>query len=93
MRLLEDIAGPPPDVPLQIIEDSNCAKFHHEQVRFPRSRKVRMRRKWAKNPRNWRDRMEPLCIQVKGLGYVCHPLIANHIRKNLSEGGPSERGD
>jgi len=27
-----------------------------EQFRFPRSKKVRMRKKWKKNPANWRDK-------------------------------------
>jgi len=28
--------------------------FERVQVRFPRSKKVRIRKKWSKDPRNWR---------------------------------------
>ena len=40
------------------------------QYRFPRSRKKRIRRKWAKRPENWRLRMEFGAAVVNGTMYV-----------------------
>ena len=32
--------------------------MEQEQFRFPRSKKTRIRKKWAKDPRNWRTKHE-----------------------------------
>jgi hypothetical protein len=40
---------------LQIIVDDNATLIPARvQIRFPRSRKKRIRRKWQKNPKNWK---------------------------------------
>ena len=38
---------------VRIVEDSSATK--RMQVRFPKSKKRRIRKKWRKDPRNWRD--------------------------------------
>lgn len=40
---------------IRIIADPYLPKTRLEQFRFPRSKKVRIRKKWRKNPANWRD--------------------------------------
>lgn len=41
------------------------------QFRRPKSKRRRIRKKWRKDPRNWRTRLEgPECIQVCGR-FVC----------------------
>ncbi len=44
-----------------------------EQVRFPRSRKVRIRRKWAKQKKNWRKWPDPKILQI-GNAFHMHPF-------------------
>jgi hypothetical protein len=51
---------------------------HRRQVRFPRTRKRRIQKKWRKDVRNWTN--TPCSYLVTGIGLVCHPLIAAQIR-------------
>ena len=43
------------------------------QVRFPRSKCRRIRRKWAKDPRNWRESWVRACYRF-GDTIVCDPI-------------------
>lgn len=40
---------------VKIFVDPYFPTTRREQFRFPRSKKSRMRKKWRKNPRNWRE--------------------------------------
>jgi hypothetical protein len=42
------------------------------QFRYPRSKKKRIRRKWAKNPRNYHDVPSNTCVVIHGKIYM-HP--------------------
>jgi len=39
------------------IDDRICVKVERKQVRFPRSNKVRIRKKWAKQRRNFTEKV------------------------------------
>lgn len=57
----------------------------HRQVRFPRSRKKRIRRKWAKNKRNWKYTKVPMdrAYIVDGVLY-CHPSFAKKLGQEFA---------
>lgn len=44
----------------------------NRQFRFPRSKKKRIRKKWAKNPANYRE--SDVIWMISG-GYHCHPRV------------------
>lgn len=50
---------------LEVILDRRLG-LEHRQVRFPRSRRKRIRKKWRRNRANWAARYpEPIVIQVE----------------------------
>lgn len=51
-----------------------------KQFRFPRSKKRRIRKKWAKNPANYKPRQDVLFDQQRGVIYA-HPTIAKQLEK------------
>jgi len=55
------------------------------QVRFPRSKKKRIRRKWAKDPRNWRSFPKTEIYELQGGVVFMHPDVAAELRKRLKE--------
>ena len=67
---------------MRIVEDPYCGKMIREQVRFPRSKRSRMRRKWAKRESNWRTRIEPQAYRM-GDVMVVHPMLMDAIQKQL----------
>lgn len=48
-------------------------KRTYTQVRFPRSKRRRIRRKWSKDLRNWGWVEGPAAIDVEGVVYVNRP--------------------
>jgi hypothetical protein len=54
-----------------------------KQVRFPRSKKRRMRKKWAKQHRNYATVPSTQIIQMMGVFYV-HPETWQKIKRKLS---------
>ena len=62
----------------KIIESPHMAD--RVQVRFPRSKKRRIRKKWAKRPDNWRDVPWDHYLIAHGLGgqtfVLMHPTMA-----------------
>lgn len=52
------------------------------QWRYPRSKKKRIRAKWAKRERN--VRYEPR-IYCSGNAYYCHPTLYNRLRSEIPE--------
>jgi hypothetical protein len=40
---------------IEIIADPYCPKTISVQVRFPRSKRSRIRKKWRKDPKNWAE--------------------------------------
>ncbi len=76
-----------------IVENVNMVD--RRQVRFPRSKKKRIRRKWAKQLRNWRSVPQDVIYKVHGKGlyetWVMHPAIAKQLREaaDAAKGGES----
>lgn len=56
------------------------------QIRFPRSKRRRIRRKWAKDMRNCEFRPDP-CVRVWGDGKVVfgHPATMAELRRKYEE--------
>ena len=50
----------------------------YQQIRFPRSTKRRIRKKWQRNPRNYG--MAPGILMV-GEGFICHPKIFDDLKR------------
>ena len=50
------------------------------QFRFPRSKKRRIRAKWAKRTSNWKTVSYSVAYCIQGIGIVCHPSVADEIR-------------
>lgn len=59
-----------------IIEDRTMLM----QVRFPRSKKNRINKKWKKNPNNYGPSNE---IIQTARHFICHPIMADRIRKEF----------
>ncbi len=73
LNLLGDVYGMP------IIESKYCLKDKQVLTRMCRSKKKRIKKKWLKNPRNYRIGMEPACYRMEGK-IITHPIIAERIR-------------
>lgn len=65
---------------MPVIADTNCYKTERWQVRFPRSKKKRVRRKFAKNLANWDMKVIPQAYQFNGVLYA-HPITTDQLRK------------
>jgi hypothetical protein len=51
------------------------------QIRFPRSKKKRIRKKWSKSPNNFR--YEPgMCKAPYGI--IVHPALYEHMKESLA---------
>ena len=65
-----------------VVDASMC---EHKQVRFPRSKKKRIRKKWRKDiKRNWAKSPDLKVYQI-GDALVMHPQIAYELRKYCDE--------
>lgn len=62
---------------LGIIESTACV----DQFRFPRSKKKRIRLKWAGQPANFRPSTKAFKMGDK---LVCHPQLAAQLRRALA---------
>lgn len=67
---------------LQLVESFLMVETNGRQVRFPRSKKRRIRRKWAKDRRNWVFETEPMEAVLRiGNRLVMHPDVAEQLRQ------------
>ena len=59
------------------------------QVRFPKTKKRRVRKKWAKRPENYalRQEVEPQVFRIAGHGLLMHPDTAEAMREALVKSG------
>lgn len=58
------------------------------QVRFPRSKKKRIRKKWAKDPRNWRTDLRPYVLLLNpgpSASVLCNTPGFVEVRKQIEE--------
>ena len=68
---------------LKIIEDTNLGS--RVQVRFPRSKRKRIRRKWSKDQRNYVFKPDTaFYTNIKGGYIICHPSMADEIRRQIA---------
>ena len=74
---------PKPMIGIRIIESPYAYKTHRHQVRFPRSKKRRIREKWAKQEKNFRVDHIPQAYQI-GEDMIVHPAVARQIRRQLA---------
>lgn len=89
-RLKEAIAkvtpaeGIPP--PVRFIESIHCAETKRWQVRFPRTKRKRIQKKWRKDARNWKTEVVPWrhCIQTP-FGLMGHPRTIECLKKVIQE--------
>lgn len=70
---------------IQVISSPEAVK--HVQYRFPRSKKRRIRKKWAKQEKNYQ--YEPMSYLVNS-GYgrpqlICHPSVYNKISTEIDK--------
>ena len=74
---------------IRILESAQCQE--RVQWRFPRSKKKRIRKKWAQREEN--VRYEPRAYQYGANTIICHPSYAQRLREEmppnakLSDGG------
>jgi hypothetical protein len=54
------------------------------QFRCPRSKKKRMRRKWAKNQKNWKTIERDMCIMIGNILHV-HPSRIDAVRRAFED--------
>ena len=52
---------------MQIIADKYMPSTRRVQYRFPRSKKARMRKKWARNPANWREERVAYMLNMEAI--------------------------
>lgn len=56
-----------------------------KQVRFPRSKRRRIRKKWSKRMENWRESPSPYIYQLMGRTLVMHPAMLVRLREVLDQ--------
>jgi hypothetical protein len=67
------------------IDDRLCVKVERKQVRFPRSSKVRIRKKWAKQRKNFAEKVAHVAYrQGRNL------FVSTEIYKSLKNGTRDE---
>ena len=74
---------------IEIIESPFMVE--RKQVRFPRSKKSRMQKKWRKNPKNWQNFAAPDLIKMDGdkfgqpgVDIICgHPSAIRALREQV----------
>lgn len=64
---------------VQIVE--SILAVDRRQVRFPRTKKRRIQKKWQKQERNWRS--TPAAFLLEGHTLYCHPVVARQLRDQL----------
>lgn len=73
---------------MKIFEDPHMTKT---VLILPRSKKRRIRKKWAKNPLKKKIVPETGCIFADDGIIVCHPIVAQRLRRELGEYRPHQR--
>lgn len=69
---------------MAVIKDPELLISDTVQFRFPRSKKARIRKKWAKRPENWK-RVERDHVFKIGNTIVCSPSIVAQMRQHVQD--------
>lgn len=65
---------------LKIVESHACVA--RKQVKFPRSKKKRIRKKWSKNHKYYSDVLSSKFYRYQDM-IICHPVMARQVRDKL----------
>ena len=68
--------------PLNFFADKNMADY--KQVKFPKTKRKRTQRKWAKQSKNYAYIPWKTIYQIKGMGYVMHPSLKVKLMRSLA---------
>jgi hypothetical protein len=68
---------------MRLIE--NPMMVTRRQIRFPRSKKARIRNKWYRDKRNWITEPDEHCYMISRDTLVCHPATARKIREMIHQ--------
>jgi hypothetical protein len=71
---------------MRVVSDPNMFKVEHRQFRFPRSKRKRIRQKWAKNQRNWRTTHVPQA-RIVGTTILAHPAVIASLQHFIRTSG------
>lgn len=64
-----------------IIEDANCCELVLTQIKFPKTKKARIQRKWRWQSKNWQLVSKPLAYHIPSENLIiCHPTVAAQLR-------------
>lgn len=78
LSFIKEILSKVPSIPTKIIASDSML----EQFRFPKSRKKRIRNKWAKRPENWRPARQGYYMAETNTVYV-HSEIYEQIKNSM----------
>lgn len=68
----------------ELFENPHCAILR--QIRFPKSKRRRVRKKWAKKSSNWMREVDPNVYVVGQRSIVGHPSIIFKLREVQNNG-------
>lgn len=69
---------------MPVYEDSNLYDTHRKQVRFPRSKRARIRRKWAKQEKNFKVWITGDAARIGNRLHV-HPTLMPELRRQFGQ--------
>lgn len=64
----------------QIVESKTLVIKY--QYRFPKSKRRRIRKKWKKDLKNWKTKVDPQCYLLNNQ-IICHPEVAEKLRSSM----------
>lgn len=67
---------------IPVLVSPYAEKKHRKQIRFPRSKRRRIQKKWSKRDENFKIWSEPLAFLANGT-LICHPVILDQFRKEV----------
>jgi hypothetical protein len=72
-------------VGLNVIRSPHVNVVERVQVRFPRSKRARIRKKWAKRPCNWRTMEKEQAFMFPGGNLVCSPGLVEKLQRAMRD--------
>ena len=69
---------------MKVILSEYACEFDRKQVRFPRSKKKRIRKKWAGQDKNFVRTIKPVVYKTKD-AFIMHPQVYATLQRELEE--------
>ncbi len=69
---------------IPIIINSLAEHVSRIQIRFPRSKRKRIKKKWKKQEKNFRIDHKPAIYKTPA-GFICHPIIYQQLQEQLKK--------